>query len=95
MHKIPTALFCCGSRPELIKISPVYHKLARGTEITPLLCVTGQHRDILGPHLAGLDMRPDFELDVMRDGQSLDQLMARLFIQLPGVLDQGHPDIVI
>jgi len=95
MRKNFTALFCCGSRPELIKISPVYHKLVRFAKVTSWLCITGQHRNLLPAQLDCLNMRPDFKLDVMRAGQSLDQLMAQLFAQLPAVLDQAHPDMVI
>jgi len=95
MGKNFTALFCCGSRPELIKISPVYHKVRGEAKITPLLCTTGQHRDILTAHLDCLNIKPDFMLDVMRAGQSLDQLMDQLFTRLPDVLDQARPDMVI
>ncbi|MBL4893484.1 MAG: UDP-N-acetylglucosamine 2-epimerase (non-hydrolyzing) [Emcibacter sp.] len=95
MHKVHKALFCCGSRPELIKISPVYHHLKTAVNISPLLCNTGQHTDLLTPQLESLNIKPDYQLDVMREGQSLDQLMERLFIQLPGIFDQCQPDIVI
>lgn len=89
------ALFCCGSRPELIKISPVYHQLKKTEKIIPLLCNTGQHTDLLTPHLDTLGIIPDFQLNVMREGQSLDQLMEQLFAQLPAVFDRCQPDIVI
>lgn len=95
MGKNFTALFCCGSRPEVIKISPVYHKLQRVAGVTPLLCSTGQQRDMLAAHLDCLNIRPDFELDVMREGQSLDQLVVQLFARLPDVLDRARPDMVI
>ncbi|MCK5425301.1 MAG: UDP-N-acetylglucosamine 2-epimerase (non-hydrolyzing) [Emcibacter sp.] len=91
-HKV---LFCCGSRPELIKISPVYHHLKTIEKITPLLCNTGQHTDLLTPHLDTLRITPDFQLNVMRKGQSLDQLMAHLLTQLPNVFENSSPDIVI
>ncbi|PCI47189.1 MAG: UDP-N-acetylglucosamine 2-epimerase (non-hydrolyzing) [Alphaproteobacteria bacterium] len=89
------ALFCCGSRPELIKISPVYHQLRIAGKITPLLCNTGQQKDLLTPHLDIFDIKADFQLDVMVREQSLDQLMTRLFTQLPRTFDQCQPDIVI
>jgi len=95
MGKNFTALFCCGSRPELIKISPVYHKMRGEAKIIPLLCTTGQHRDILTAHLDCLNIKPDFALDVMRAGQSLDHLMDQLFARLPDVFDQARPDMVI
>ncbi len=89
------ALFCCGSRPEFIKISPIYHKLKDTVKIRPLLCDTGQHKDLSSTHLDYCRITPDARLDVMRKGQSLDQLMAQLCEQLPRILDQFHPDIVI
>ncbi len=89
------ALFCCGSRPELIKIYPVYRQLQTTTKITPLLCNTGQHRDLMPPHLDSLGITPDFQLNVMRKEQCLDQLMAQLFAQLPSAFDNARPDIVI
>lgn len=89
------ALFCCGSRPELIKIFPVYQQLKTATGITPLLCNTGQHRDLLTPQLDTLGVQPDFHLNVMREEQCLDQLMAQLFTQLPAAFDRSCPDIVI
>jgi len=92
VHKV---LICCGSRPEFIKISPIYHKLKKTPEIIPILCNTGQHRELLAPHLSSLNMRPDVQLDVMQPRQSLDQLMAQLFAQLPQVFDQHRPDMLI
>ena len=95
MSKVFKVLFCCGSRPELIKISPAYHLLLSIKEIRPLLCNTGQQKDLLAPHLEFLNMRPDYTLDVMRDGQSLDQLMEQLFHQLPHVLNEIRPGMII
>lgn len=63
--------------------------------ITTQLCNTGQHKDILSQHLDTFNLVPDYQLDVMRKDQSLDQLMAQLFAQLPRVLDHANPDIVI
>jgi len=95
MRKTHKALFCCGSRPELIKISPVYHNLKSIPQITTLLCNTGQHRDLLPPHLDHLHITPDFQLTVMHDRQDLDALMEQLFLQLPQVIDQAKPDMMI
>ncbi len=92
IHKI---LFCCGSRPELIKLSPIYHQLKSALNISPFLCNTGQHKDLLNPHLAHFGIEPDFQLDVMRDGQSLDRLLAQLTHQLPVIYDHCRPHMVI
>jgi len=95
MRKVYKALFCCGSRPELIKVSIVYHLLKNTTKITPLLCNTGQHKDLLVPHLDTFGIKPDFQLEVMCREQNLDQLITQLFEQLPSVFDRCQPDIVI
>ncbi len=95
MRKLRKALFCCGSRPEFIKISPVYHQLKNTAGIKPLLCDTGQHRDLSSPHMDHCRITPDARLDVMREGQGLDQLMARLCEQLPRIFDQFRPHIVL
>ncbi|MCF8474796.1 MAG: UDP-N-acetylglucosamine 2-epimerase (non-hydrolyzing) [Emcibacter sp.] len=95
MSNVQKVLFCCGSRPELIKICPLYHKLKTIPTITPLLCNTGQHKDLLDPHFTSLNIEPDYCLNVMRKGQSLDQLMALLFEQLPDLFDQASPHMVI
>ena len=89
------ALICYGSRPELIKLSPLYHKLRLSGNITPILCNTGQHKDLLPLHMNSLNLKADVQLNVMRKGQSLDQLMAQLFAQLPEVFQKFRPDIAI
>ncbi len=89
------ALICYGSRPELIKLSPLYHKLRLSGNIMPILCNTGQHKDLLPPHMNSLNLKADVQLNVMRKGQSLDQLMAQLFAQLPKVFQKFRPDIAI
>ena len=95
IHRESKILFCCGSRPEIIKILPVFQQLKIIPNITTQLCSTGQHTDLLSQHLDTFGLIPDFQLDVMRKGQSLDQLMAQLFAQLPRILDHVHPDIVV
>ncbi|VAX06208.1 UDP-N-acetylglucosamine 2-epimerase [hydrothermal vent metagenome] len=95
MSIIYKALICYGSRPELIKLSPLYHKLKTTKNILPILCNTGQHKDLLTPHMNSLNLKADVQLNVMRKGQSLDQLMMQLFAQLPEVFQKFRPDIVI
>ena len=95
MGKKFRALFCCGSRPELIKIAPVIDHCHTLENIDPLLCLTGQHRELLSCHLDYFNLIPQYRLNVLRQGQSLDQLMQLLFEQLPAVIEQAEPDIVI
>jgi len=89
-------LVVIGTRPEAIKMAPVVHELARhAPELSAYLCSTGQHREILGPTLDLLDLRPDRNLDVMVHDQSLAGLTARLFDVLDDVVSEQRPDWIL
>ena len=91
-----TILTVIGTRPEAIKMAPVLCELARHTgRVRSLLCVTGQHRDLVTPILDLFGLRPDFTLQVMTPGQSLAQLTAALCTQLDPVLEEAGPDWVL
>ena len=66
-----------GTRPEAIKLAPLVHQLRRRSVETTVIS-TGQHKELIAPVLDLFDIRPDVELDVMRSGQELDALTARL-----------------
>ena len=73
-----------GTRPEAIKMAPVVGELARFPDaFDSRVCVTGQHRDMLDQVLALFAIRPDFDLDIMRPGQSLTGHRA---VGVPGTL---------
>lgn len=85
-----------GTRPEAIKMAPVVRALERRTgQVRARLCATGQHRELLEQALGLFDLRPDDVLDVMRPGQSLAGLTARLFAQIGRVLARARPDWVL
>jgi UDP-N-acetylglucosamine 2-epimerase (non-hydrolysing) len=85
-----------GTRPEAIKLSPLIRELrARPGDFAARLCVTGQHRDMLDPILAAFDLKPDYDLDVMRPNQSPAALTARLLEGLPPVLRRESPGMVL
>ncbi|VAV97513.1 UDP-N-acetylglucosamine 2-epimerase [hydrothermal vent metagenome] len=63
--------------------------------ISPFLCNTGQQKDLLASHLTQFSIKPDYQLDVMRCGQSLNRLLAQLTRQLPAIYDHCRPHIVI
>jgi UDP-N-acetylglucosamine 2-epimerase (non-hydrolysing) len=87
-----------GTRPEAIKMAPVLRALeaeSNSKRIRPLLCTSGQHRELLAQVLDLFALRPDFALDVMRPGQSLAALTARLFAGLDRVLARARPDWVL
>lgn len=90
-----TVLISCGSRPELIKLAPLYHHLKLEENIQPLLCLTGQHKDLIAPLLSAFDLIADFSLDTLRNGQSLPRLMRRLFNELTPVFAAVKPDMVL
>ncbi|TPG37963.1 UDP-N-acetylglucosamine 2-epimerase (non-hydrolyzing) [Sphingomonas koreensis] len=84
-----------GTRPEAIKLFPVIKVLARNREIGVRICVTAQHRELLDQVLAIAGLKPDFDLDLMEPGQSLDRLTARLLTGIGDFLDAERPDRVI
>ena len=94
-------LLIAGTRPEVVKLAPVWQELSRRPAVQVRLCVTGQHRQMLDQALAAFGMRPDYDLDVMRDGQDLFSLTARC-IEALGDLFRGEcskeawrPDCVV
>jgi UDP-N-acetylglucosamine 2-epimerase (non-hydrolysing) len=89
-------LFVFGTRPEAIKLCPVLlHMRRRPEEFTVQSCVTGQHRDMLDRVLTAFQVTPEYDLDVMRPGQTLAQSTARILSHLEPVLAEARPDVVI
>jgi UDP-N-acetylglucosamine 2-epimerase (non-hydrolysing) len=84
-----------GTRPEAVKMSPVVRELKRTPGIESFVCVTAQHRQMLDQVLRLFDITPDFDLDLMRDDQSLAELSARIFTDLDPVLTEVKPDWVL
>jgi len=92
---LPQLLFVLGTRPEAVKLCPVIHHLARSGQFRPLVCVTAQHRDLLDQVLGIFSVQPDYDLNVMRPGQSLGEMTGRMLTGLDGVLRQARPDMVV
>ncbi len=91
-----TILTILGTRPEAIKLAPVLTELARQKkQFRSVVCVTGQHRELLDPMLQFFGIRPDIDLHVMRKNQSLSGLTARLLSALDPVLEEVKPDWVV
>jgi len=96
MVAIKTVLMVFGTRPEAIKMAPLYLALKNSPEkFEVLLCVTGQHRQMLDQVLDLFEIQPDFDLDIMKISQSLNQIMASVVVELKAVLDDVRPDIVL
>jgi UDP-N-acetylglucosamine 2-epimerase (non-hydrolysing) len=85
-----------GTRPEAIKMAPVYMELAaRPSEFEVTLCATGQHREMLDQVLRIFSMKPDFDLDAMQPGQSLNGLVPTVMRGLGEVFEKAKPDVVL
>jgi len=84
-----------GTRPEAIKLAPVVQALAAAPGITPILCVTGQHRQMLDQVLDVFALRPDHDLDIMKPGQDLTHVTTAVLTGLGAVLDAARPDWVV
>jgi len=85
-----------GTRPEAIKMAPVVLELAKYPEmITPIITVTAQHRDMLDQVLNLFHIKPDHDLDIMAQGQTLFDITCKAMQGLNAVLEQEKPDIVL
>lgn len=84
-----------GTRPEAIKMAPLVYALSQDTEIESRLCVTAQHREMLDQVLHLFDLRPDYDLNIMRPEQGLTEITCRILQGLKTVFEQFKPDIVL
>lgn len=85
-----------GTRPEAIKLGPVYAELQRRPDtFRPCLVLTGQHRDMVAPFLPTFGMEPQYDLEVMREGQTLWQLTSRIIAAIEEPLAAERPDMVL
>ncbi|MCX8103042.1 MAG: UDP-N-acetylglucosamine 2-epimerase (non-hydrolyzing) [Candidatus Bipolaricaulota bacterium] len=84
-----------GTRPEAIKLAPVLKELQKFPEITSRVCVTAQHREMLDQVLPIFEIRPDYDLNLMRPNQSLYQVTADTLVALASVIQRERPDVVI
>lgn len=85
-----------GTRPEAIKVCPLVKEFQkRSDEFETVVCVTGQHREMLDQVLQIFDVKPDYDLNIMKQGQDLTDVTARVLIGLRDVFKECHPDIVL
>lgn len=84
-----------GTRPEAIKMAPVVRALSADNEIEVKVCVTAQHRQMLDQVLELFDIKPDFDLNLMKPGQDLTDITSNVLLGLRNVLRQWCPDWVL
>ena len=87
-------LLCFGTRPEAIKMAPIIHEL-KNCSIEFKVCITAQHREMLDQVLEFFAIIPDYDLNLMQPGQSLNSLAALILSRIDEVLDIYKPDIVL
>ena len=84
-----------GTRPEAIKMAPLAIELENNPNIDSTVCVTAQHRQMLDQVLEIFKIKPDYDLDIMKDRQTLVQITSRVLEGLDSVLKEAKPDIVL
>ena len=84
-----------GTRPEAIKMAPLVIKLKQREDLETIVTVTGQHRQMLDQVLDLFEIKPDYDLDIMRPGQDLFDVTARIITGMRTVLDAARPDLVL
>ncbi len=89
-------LLVFGTRPEAIKMAPLVMKFKKNpTEFNTIVCVTGQHREMLDQVLKVFDIKPDYDLNIMKQGQDLYDITSRVILDMRNVLKECDPDIVL
>lgn len=84
-----------GTRPEAIKMAPLVKELEKREEVKSIVCVTAQHREMLDQVLNTFDIKPDYDLNIMKQGQTLADVTTRALIGLEEVIKEVKPDIVL
>jgi len=85
-----------GTRPEAIKMAPLVKEFQKHPEkFETIVCVTGQHREMLDQVLQLFEIQPDYDLNIMKQGQDLYDITSRVLLGMRDILIQVHPDIVL
>ena len=84
-----------GTRPEAIKMAPVVKELEKRKEIESIVCVTAQHREMLDQVLETFSIKPDYDLNIMKQGQTLADVTTRALNGLDEVIKEVKPDIIL
>ncbi len=84
-----------GTRPEAIKMAPLVKELERRKEIESVVCVTAQHREMLDQVLTVFNIKPDYDLNIMKQGQTLSEITSRVLLGLEEVINKENPNIIL
>lgn len=92
MKKVMTVF---GTRPEAIKMCPVVKELKKSDKLKTVVCVTGQHREMLDMVLEAFNVVPDYDLSVMKKNQTLFDITCNIMLDIKEVLEKEKPDVVL
>lgn len=96
MKNKKSILLSFGTRPEAIKMAPLYHELKRNDQFFDTkICVTAQHREMLDQVLEVFEINPDIDLDLMKNNQDLFDISSAVLLKMREVLDEVKPDILL
>lgn len=85
-----------GTRPEAIKMAPLVKEFQKYPEdFRTIVCVTGQHREMLDQVLEIFEIKPDYDLNIMKQGQDLYDVTAKVLLGMRDILKEEHPDVVL
>ncbi|MDD2628004.1 MAG: UDP-N-acetylglucosamine 2-epimerase (non-hydrolyzing) [Clostridia bacterium] len=84
-----------GTRPEAIKMCPLVKELKKRKSIETIVCVTGQHRQMLDQVLEAFDVKPEYDLSIMKDKQTLFDVTVNILERIKAVLEEVKPDVVL
>ncbi len=90
-----TVMLVFGTRPEAIKMCPLVNELKSRPGFRTVVCVTGQHRQMLDQVLAAFQVEPDYDLSIMKERQTLFDVTTNILERIKSVLEAEHPDVVL
>ncbi len=90
-----TVMLVFGTRPEAIKMCPLVNELKTRKNIRTVVCVTGQHREMLDQVLDAFHVVPEYDLSIMMDKQTLFDITVNILNRIKAVLEKGKPDVVL
>lgn len=93
--KMKKIMLVFGTRPEAIKMCPLVNELKKRKSIETVVCVTGQHRQMLDMVLEAFSVEPDYDLSIMKDKQTLFDVTVNILERIKTVLEEVKPDVVL
>lgn len=95
MFRLKKVMVVFGTRPEAIKMCPLVKELKKRPDLETIVCVSGQHREMLDQVLAAFDVVPDYDLHIMKENQTLFDVTTNILTEIKAVLDTVQPDVVL